>query len=126
MSAYWDLINLGVCIKGQADRLGIEHEGVALEGVVVRLADAAQRSRPRVITTEQELIDLPNTSLIRNDYGDVYERRPEDARWDKGKHFRCLTEATEVGDYDMYAASQMPAFGPFAVLFTPTPEGEAQ
>lgn len=36
----YDYINLGVCIKGQADRLGIEHEGIPLEGVVVRLANA--------------------------------------------------------------------------------------
>ncbi len=35
------LINLGTCIKGQADRLGIEHDGVPLEGVVVRIANAA-------------------------------------------------------------------------------------
>jgi hypothetical protein len=35
------LVNLGVCIKMQADRLGIEHEGVPLEGVIVRIANAA-------------------------------------------------------------------------------------
>lgn len=34
----YELINLGVCIKQQAERLGIEHEGVPLEGVVVRIA----------------------------------------------------------------------------------------
>lgn len=39
--AYYDLINLGVCIKAQADRLGIEHEGMPLEGVVVRIAARA-------------------------------------------------------------------------------------
>ncbi|UOQ57223.1 hypothetical protein MUN78_16460 [Leucobacter allii] len=38
---YDALVNLGTCIKGQADRLGIEHEGVPLEGVVVRIAEAA-------------------------------------------------------------------------------------
>ena len=38
---YYALVNLGTCIKGQADRLGIEHEGVPLEGVVVRIAEAA-------------------------------------------------------------------------------------
>ena len=41
----YDLINLGTCIKGQADRLGIEHGGVPLEGVVVRIANAALASR---------------------------------------------------------------------------------
>lgn len=45
MSAHWDLVNLGVCIKNQADRLDIEHEGVPLEGVVVRLAEAAIAAR---------------------------------------------------------------------------------
>lgn len=39
--ADYALINLGTCIKGQADRLGIEHEGVPLEGVVVRIAQRA-------------------------------------------------------------------------------------
>jgi len=37
----YDLINLGACIKGQADRLGIKHEGIPLEGVVVRIANVA-------------------------------------------------------------------------------------
>lgn len=45
MSAFsmadYGLINLGVCIKQQAERLGIEHEGVPLEGVVVRIAERA-------------------------------------------------------------------------------------
>ena len=41
MSAEDDLINLGVCIKQQAERVGVEHEGVPLEGVVVRIANAA-------------------------------------------------------------------------------------
>lgn len=36
-----ELINLGVCIKNQADRLGIEHDGIPLEGVVVRIAERA-------------------------------------------------------------------------------------
>lgn len=38
----YDLINLGVCIKQQAERLGIEHDGVPLEGVVVRIAERAR------------------------------------------------------------------------------------
>jgi hypothetical protein len=41
MSAYWDLINLGVCIKQQAERIGVEHEGVPPEGVVVRITARA-------------------------------------------------------------------------------------
>lgn len=45
MSAFskqdYELINLGVCIRNQADRLGIEHDGVPLEGVVVRIAERA-------------------------------------------------------------------------------------
>lgn len=44
--ADYALINLGACIKGQADRLGIEHEGVPLEGVVVRITEAALAARP--------------------------------------------------------------------------------
>ena len=51
--ADWDLVNLGVCIKGQADRLGIEHDGVPLEGVVVRLANAAIEARALVTATEE-------------------------------------------------------------------------
>lgn len=49
MSAFseadYALINLGVCIKNQADRLDIEHEGVPLEGGVVRIAEAAIAAR---------------------------------------------------------------------------------
>jgi len=46
MSKEWyDLVNLGACIKGQADRLDIEHEGIPLEGVVVRIAEAAIAAR---------------------------------------------------------------------------------
>lgn len=46
MSKEWyALLNLSVCIKGQADRLGIEHEGVPTEGVVVRLAEATIEAR---------------------------------------------------------------------------------
>lgn len=41
MSAYWDLINLGACIKQQAERIGVEHEGVPSEGVVVRITARA-------------------------------------------------------------------------------------
>ena len=37
MTAYWDLINLGVCVKQQAERIGVEHEDVPSEGVVVRI-----------------------------------------------------------------------------------------
>ena len=44
MSAEDDLINLGVCIKQQAERVGVEHEGVPLEGVVVRIANAASEA----------------------------------------------------------------------------------
>ena len=43
--ADWDLVNLGVCIKGQADALGIEHKGVPSEGVVVRIRNAAEAFR---------------------------------------------------------------------------------
>ena len=38
MSDFYDLVNLGVCIKMQAERLGVEHADVPLEGVVVRIA----------------------------------------------------------------------------------------
>lgn len=39
--ADYALINLGACIKDQADRLGVEHEDVPLEGVVVRITARA-------------------------------------------------------------------------------------
>lgn len=59
MSAFskadYDYINLGVCIKNQADRLDIEHEGIPLEGVVVRIAEAAiaaRRVAVRLMTTD--------------------------------------------------------------------------
>lgn len=45
----YELINLGVCIKNQADRLDVEHEGVPLEGVVVRIAEAAIAARREAI-----------------------------------------------------------------------------
>lgn len=34
----YELANLGVCIRQHAERLGIKHEGVPLEGVVGRIA----------------------------------------------------------------------------------------
>ena len=42
---FWDLVNLGVCIRNQADLLGIEHADVPLEGVVVRIANAARAAQ---------------------------------------------------------------------------------
>lgn len=57
MSAYWDYVNLGVCIKQQAERLGIEHEDIPPEGVVVRIAEAAiaaRREAVRLMTTDRE------------------------------------------------------------------------
>lgn len=42
---WYDFLNLAVCLKGQAGRLGIEHEGVPAEGVVVRLTEAAIQAR---------------------------------------------------------------------------------
>lgn len=45
----YELINLGVCIKNQADRLDIEHDGVPLEGVVVRIAEAAIAARREAV-----------------------------------------------------------------------------
>ncbi|MFF3029132.1 hypothetical protein [Microbacterium sp. NPDC057944] len=54
----YELINLGVCIKNQADRLDIEHEGVPLEGVVVRIAEAAiaaRREAVRLMTADVEV-----------------------------------------------------------------------
>lgn len=46
MSAYWDLVNLGVCIKQQAERIGVEHEDVPPEGVVVRITASAYGAQP--------------------------------------------------------------------------------
>lgn len=54
----YDLINLGVCIKQQAERLDVEHEGVPLEGIVVRIAEAAiaaRREAIRLLTAESRL-----------------------------------------------------------------------
>lgn len=41
MSAEADLVNLMVAISRQADRVGVEHEGVHPIGIVVRIADVA-------------------------------------------------------------------------------------
>lgn len=56
MSAEADLINLGVCIKQQAERVGVEHEGVPLEGVVVRLANVAAGARGVAVESVLDVI----------------------------------------------------------------------
>jgi hypothetical protein len=73
MSTYWDLINLGACIKGQADRLGIEHEGVPLEGVVVRLANA----KPKLTVEE---LDAATYALCDYDT-DIVDQGLPDELW---------------------------------------------
>lgn len=64
----YELINLGVCIKNQADRLDIEHEGVPLEGVVVRIAKAA-------IAARRESIRLLTAGVVA-----------EEPEWEYGIH----------------------------------------
>ncbi len=44
----YDFINLAVSIKGQADRLGIEHDGVPHEGVVASIAQRAVDAEARI------------------------------------------------------------------------------
>ena len=64
----YELINLGVCIKNQADRLGIEHDGVPLEGVVVRIAE-----RARSVVAEEPEWEY-GYELIESDTRDVLSR----------------------------------------------------
>ncbi|WP_022886384.1 hypothetical protein [Glaciibacter superstes] len=45
MSDWGDLVDLEVCIKVQANTVGVEHEGVPSEGVVVRMASALKAAR---------------------------------------------------------------------------------
>lgn len=52
----------------------------------------------RVITTEAELAELPNTAVIRDKYGDVSERRS--GMW-------CSHETAPLSDHQM--AKYLPA-----------------
>lgn len=58
MSAYWDLINLGVCIKQQAERIGVDHEGIPSEGVVVRITARAVGALGYIDRTTDGCADL--------------------------------------------------------------------
>lgn len=66
------LINLGVCIKQQAERLGIEHDGVPLEGVVVRIAERALAAR--VVAEEPEWEYMTTVSGYGVSYGTRMQR----------------------------------------------------
>ena len=92
----YELINLGVCIKNQADRLGIEHEGVPLEGVVVRIAE-----RALAVTPETEVDDEPcSAELWSLDY---FRHQQVDAYW-----MRCH----KVGAHDEHENSETGAHWP--------------
>ena len=75
MSAESDLINLGVCIKQQAERVGVEHEGVPLEGVVVRITNLAYGSEVNFETGS-----AAGFAAVIQDYALNYTRVPEETR----------------------------------------------